>query len=112
MPLLKSEAPLVGTGIERKAALDSGAVILANEEGIVSKVTGDSIVVERDGGEKDVYKLAKFERSNQGPVSTKSPWSAKVRSGQGHIDSRRASTDQGSWPVNVLVAFTLGGPII
>ncbi|NLK00565.1 MAG: DNA-directed RNA polymerase subunit beta [Clostridia bacterium] len=108
VPLLKSEAPLVGTGIERKAALDSGAVILANEEGIVSKVTGDSIVVERDGGEKDVYKLAKFERSNQGTCINQKPMVSKgEKVGKGTLIADGPSTDHGELALgkNVLVAF-------
>src|SRR5690606_34398398 len=66
VPLLRSEAPLVGTGMEYKAAIDSGSVVLAKRPGIVTRVSADQIVIKTDDGNEDVYKLIKFARSNQG----------------------------------------------
>jgi DNA-directed RNA polymerase subunit beta len=66
VPLLRSEAPLVGTGMELRAAIDAGDVIIAEKDGIVTEVSADSVVVAgADGGER-VYRVAKFQRSNQG----------------------------------------------
>ncbi|HBG02048.1 MAG TPA: DNA-directed RNA polymerase subunit beta, partial [Firmicutes bacterium] len=65
VPLIESESPLVGTGMEYKAAIDSGAVVLAKNAGTVERVTGNEIVVQTALG-RDRYRLLKFERSNQG----------------------------------------------
>ncbi len=67
VPLLVAEAPIVGTGMEHRAAKDSGVVVLAEHDGVVEYVDADKIVIRRDdNGEKDHYKLLKFKRSNQG----------------------------------------------
>ena len=66
VPLLTTEAPLVGTGMELRAAHDSGAMILAAHSGVVSEVSADLIVVSTDEGGRDSYRLEKFERSNPG----------------------------------------------
>ena len=66
VPLLTTEAPLVGTGMERRAAMDSGEMILAQHSGVVTEVSADYIVVTTDEGGRDAYHLEKFERSNQG----------------------------------------------
>ena len=74
VPLLVTEAPIVGTGIEHKAAKDSGVVILAKHSGTIDFVDADKIVVLRDDGEgKDEYKLLKFKRSNQGTCVNQRP---------------------------------------
>ncbi|MDR1627714.1 MAG: DNA-directed RNA polymerase subunit beta [Oscillospiraceae bacterium] len=65
VPLLKSEAPIVGTGIEYQAGVDSGVCILAKESGIIKKVDAEHIVIKYDSGEKENFKLTKFVRSNQ-----------------------------------------------
>ncbi|HZD05963.1 MAG TPA: DNA-directed RNA polymerase subunit beta, partial [Longimicrobiales bacterium] len=65
VPLLRSEAPLVGTGVEFRAAVDAGEVVLAQEPGTVEDVSADEIVIHERGGEH-VYKLQKYRRSNQG----------------------------------------------
>ncbi|MBI4301845.1 MAG: DNA-directed RNA polymerase subunit beta [Chloroflexi bacterium] len=106
--LLKPEAPLVGTGMERRAAYDSGQVVLAQEDGEVVSVTGDSILVkERDGGERD-YPLMKFVRSNQGTCISQHPVVSKgdlLKKGQLLADS--SSTENGELALgqNVLCAF-------
>ena len=66
VPLLTTEAPLVGTGMEMRAAHDSGEIILAAHSGVVSEVCADLIVVSTDEGGRDSYRLEKFERSNPG----------------------------------------------
>ncbi|HLS26878.1 MAG TPA: DNA-directed RNA polymerase subunit beta, partial [Beutenbergiaceae bacterium] len=66
VPLLRSEAPLVGTGMERRAAVDAGDVIVATKAGVVSEVSADAIIVDLDDGGTQTYKVAKFDRSNQG----------------------------------------------
>ena len=66
VPLIRTEAPLVATGLEHRAAVDSNALVLAREAGTVDSVTADQIVVKRDSnGEKDFYKLVKFARFNE-----------------------------------------------
>ncbi|MBE3591277.1 MAG: DNA-directed RNA polymerase subunit beta [Firmicutes bacterium] len=108
VPLLRTEAPLVGTGIEYKAAMDSGAVILAKRAGVVEKVDSREIVVRTDDGTRDEYQLLKFQRSNQGTCINQKP---VVRKGQrvekGQLLADGPSTDQGELALgrNVLVAF-------
>jgi DNA-directed RNA polymerase subunit beta len=66
VPLVKSEAPLVGTGMEFRAALDSGDVVRAEKAGVVSEVSADLVTVTNDDGTYQTYRIAKFARSNQG----------------------------------------------
>jgi DNA-directed RNA polymerase subunit beta len=66
VPLLRSEAPLVGTGMELRAAIDAGDVIVAEKDGLVQEVSADSVVVANNDGSERVYRVAKFQRSNQG----------------------------------------------
>ncbi len=73
VPLLVTESPIVGTGMEYKAAVDSGVCILAKEDGIVERVSADEIVIRCDSGKKDVYTLIKFKRSNQGTCVNQRP---------------------------------------
>ena len=73
VPLLRTQAPLVGTGMEYKAACDSGVMILAKHAGTVEDVTADYIDVRRENGELDHYKLQKFLRSNQGTCINQVP---------------------------------------
>lgn len=109
VPLITTEAPLVGTGIEWKAAVDSGVMIIAKNSGVVERVTAREIVIRRDSDKGlDVYKVHKFIRSNQGtcinqrPIVKKGDW---VNAGQPIADG--PSTDQGELALgkNVLVAF-------
>jgi DNA-directed RNA polymerase subunit beta len=107
VPLIESEAPLVGTGMEYKAAIDSGAVVLAKKDGVVERVTGNEIVVRTASG-KDRYRLLKFERSNQGTSINQKPRcyvGQEVKAGDVLADG--PSTDQGELALgrNVVVAF-------
>jgi DNA-directed RNA polymerase subunit beta len=107
VPLLKTDAPLVGTGMERRAALDSGDVVLAENPGTVAYVDADQLVVETKDG-KDTYELSKFQRSNQGTLIHQKPRvavGAKVSEGELLADG--ASTDGGEMALgkNLLVAF-------
>ena len=95
VPLLKTEAPLVGTGMERRAALDTGDVVLADNAGTVASVDAEQIVVEDKDG-KDTYELQKFMRSNQGTLIHQKP---RVVTGQkvkaGDVLADGASTEPG-----------------
>ncbi len=107
LPLLTTEAPFIGTGVEYVAARDSGAVVVAKADGIVDYVDAKKIVVKNAKGE-DVYKLATFERSNQGETANQSPIvrkGDKVHAGQVIADG--PSTDKGELALgkNVVVAF-------
>jgi len=108
VPLIRTEAPVIGTGIEYKAARDSGVVVLARASGTVEKVTANEITIRRKNGQKDVYKLLKYVRSNQGTCINQRPI---VRKGdkveEGDVIADGPSTDQGEIALgkNVLVGF-------
>ena len=107
VPLLRPEAPVVGTGMEMQAALDSGQVVVAEEDGEVTSVTAKEIKV-RAGKKDRVYPLRKYNRSNQSTCIDQRPIvlrSQKVKTGQVIADS--SSTDQGQIALgqNVVVAF-------
>ncbi len=108
VPLLEPEAPIVGTGMEVRAARDSGQVIVARQPGVVTSVTAERIQIESDGGELDEYPLQKFVRSNQGTCVNQRPIvdvGNRVDAGEPIADS--SSTDMGELALgrNVLVAF-------
>ena len=74
MPLLRTDAPFVGTGMEHKAAKDSGVTIVAKKSGVVERVTADEIIVRPDDGDDPYkYKMIKFSRSNQGTCINQKP---------------------------------------
>ncbi|MGL5718165.1 MAG: DNA-directed RNA polymerase subunit beta [Paraclostridium sp.] len=73
VPLVRREAPVIGTGAEYRAAKDSGAVVVAKNSGIAERVTADEIVIKREDGNKDRYNLLKFKRSNQGTCINQTP---------------------------------------
>ena len=108
VPLLKTDAPYVGTGMEFKAAYDSGVCIIAERGGVVDYVSANEIVIKTANGEKDRYKLTKFERSNQGTCINQKPL---VHKGQivedGAVLADGPSTDKGELALgrNVLIAF-------
>lgn len=108
VPLLRTDAPYVGTGIEGKTARDSGVVALAKESGIIEKVTGNEIIIKNDNNMLDRYKLLKFQRSNQGTCMNQKPI---VKRGQrvekGQVIADGPSTDMGELALgrNVLIAF-------
>ena len=109
VPLLQPESPVVGTGVEYRAAVDSQQMVVALHGGTVSSVTAGYIQVERDEGDVlDKYPLKKFLRSNQGTCINQRPIvdvGDRVRAGQVLADS--SSTDQGEMALgqNILVAF-------
>lgn len=108
VPLLVPEAPLVGTGIEYKAACDSGVVALAKEDGVITRVTADELHYVGSSGTEYTQKLSKFARSNQGTCINQHPLvneGEKVVKGQVIADG--PSTDQGEIALgrNVLIAF-------
>ena len=73
VPLVKSEAPLVGTGLEYRAALDSGAITVARRAGRIVRVSADEIAVQTVDNKQDIYRLKKFSRSNQGTCFNQKP---------------------------------------
>ncbi|HEY1689336.1 MAG TPA: DNA-directed RNA polymerase subunit beta [Solirubrobacteraceae bacterium] len=108
VPLLKTTAPLVGTGMERRAALDTGDVLLVKNAGTVIHVDANRIDIETSAGEKDEYELQKFMRSNQGTLIHQKPLVAsgqKVKAGDVLADG--SATDKGEMALgkNLLVAF-------
>jgi DNA-directed RNA polymerase subunit beta len=108
VPLLEPEAPIVGTGMEERAARDSGQVVVARRDGVVISVTAERIRVEADSGDLDEYRLQKFVRSNQGTCINQRPivdLGQRVAAGEAIADS--SSTSQGELALgrNVLVAF-------
>ena len=108
VPLLISESPIVGTGIEAKAAYDSGVLVKAERGGIVKSVQADRIVITTDDGTDDVYKLIKFSRSNQGTCINQKPLVYKGdRIEAGDVIADGPSTDNGeiSLGKNILMGF-------
>ena len=108
VPLLEPESPIVGTGMEERAARDSGQVLVSTRGGVVTSVTAQRIAVETDAGELDEYRLQKFVRSNQGTCINQRPIvnvGDRVADGQPIADS--SSTEMGELALgrNVLVAF-------
>ncbi len=73
VPLVRREAPVIGTGVEYRAAKDSGAVVVAKNSGIAERVTADEIIIRKEDGSKDRYKLLKFKRSNSGTCINQTP---------------------------------------
>ena len=108
VPLLMPEAPVVGTGMEYKAAADSGIVILAAQDGTVSHVSARQISIRDDNGVEHVYHLTKFQRSNQGTCLNQRPIVKKgARVKKGDVIADGASTDGGEIALgrNILIGF-------
>ena len=108
VPLLCTQAPIIGTGMEYKVAVDSGVCILAKNTGVVERVTGDEIVIRKDDGGVDKYSVLKFKRSNQGTCVNQRPIvykGDKVVKGQVLADG--PATDHGELALgyNVIVAY-------
>ena len=108
VPLLCTQAPIIGTGMEYKVAVDSGVCILAKNAGVVERVTGDEIVIRKDDGGVDKYSVLKFKRSNQGTCVNQRPIvykGDKVVKGQVLADG--PATDHGELALgyNVIVAY-------
>ncbi|ADY54750.1 DNA-directed RNA polymerase subunit beta [Syntrophobotulus glycolicus DSM 8271] len=108
VPLLKTDAPYIGTGMEYKTAVDSGVCILARKSGTVSRVTADEVIIRNNEGTLDKYRLLKYLRSNQGTCINQRPI---VKKGdvleKGQVIADGPSTDNGELALgrNVLVAF-------
>ncbi len=108
VPLIKADSPIVGTGIEFKAARDSGVCVIAKNAGIVDKVSAKEIVIKTNSGQKDVYKLIKYMRSNQGTCINQRPIVRKGEIiGKGDIIADGPSTDNGEIALgrNILIGF-------
>ncbi|MEV4438393.1 DNA-directed RNA polymerase subunit beta, partial [Streptomyces sp. NPDC049577] len=108
VPLIKAEAPLVGTGMEYRCAVDAGDVIKAEKDGVVQEVSADYVTVANDDGTYNTYRVAKFSRSNQGTSFNQKvvvDEGARVVTGQVLADG--PSTDEGEMALgkNLLVAF-------
>ncbi|WP_435886886.1 DNA-directed RNA polymerase subunit beta, partial [Streptomyces anulatus] len=108
VPLLKSEAPLVGTGMEYRAATDAGDVITADKAGVVEEVSADYVTVMNDDGTRTTYRVAKFKRSNQGTCFNQKPIVVEGdRIEVNQVIADGPCTDDGEMALgkNLLVAF-------
>ena len=108
VPLLEPESPIVGTGMEERAARDSGQVLVARRGGLVTSVTAERIHIETDAGELDEYKLLKFVRSNQGTCINQRPIvnvGDRIADGQPLADSSSTQLGELALGRNILVAF-------
>ena len=109
VPLLMPETPIVGTGIEYRAAKDSGITVVAKNDGVVEKVTGDEITVRNKKDGLDVYKLRKFKRTNGGTCINQRPVVSKgekVKEGELLADGPSTKNGEMALGRNVLIAFT------
>ena len=109
VPLMISDSPIVGTGIEYRAAKDSGIMVLAKESGTVERVTGDEIVIKNINGNIDTYKLRKFKRTNGGTCINQRPIVKKgEKVNKNDVIADGPSTQNGEMALgkNVLIAFT------
>ena len=108
VPLLKTENPIVGTGMEYKAAVDSGVVVVAKEEGTVTRVSADRITILQKNGEVADYNLIKFLRSNHGTCINQRPIvneGQKVAKGEVIADGPATSNGEISLGKNALIGF-------
>ena len=109
VPLMISERPIVATGIEYRAAKDSGILILAEDDGVIERVTGDSITVKYNNGKTVVHKLRKFKRTNGGTCINQRPIVKKgeiVKKGDAIADGPATKDGEMSLGKNCLVAFS------
>ena len=108
VPLMVTQNPIVGTGMEYKAAVDSGAVVVAKEDGVVTKCSADEIVVTDNNGVEHSYKLIKFKRSNQGTCVNQRPAVSKgmeIKVGDVLADGPATSQGEISLGKNALIGF-------
>ena len=108
VPLLRPNAPLVGTGIEHRIAVDSGEILVAQNSGVVDYVDGQTIIVEREDGEYDEYLIPKFQRSNQSGCMNHKPIVAKgdeVCKGDVLADGPSCDKAELSLGQNLMVAY-------
>ena len=108
VPLLVCDSPIVGTGMEYKAAVDSGVVVCAKESGTVERVSSDEIVIRSDDGKKNTYHLIKFKRSNQSTCINQRPivdQGEYVEEGQVIADGPATSNGEIALGKNALIGF-------
>ncbi len=108
VPLMVTDSPIVGTGMEYKAAVDSGVVIVAKEAGRVEHVEANKIVIAREDGLKDTYELLKFKRTNQGTCFNQRPTVSRgeyVEKGQVIADGPATSNGEVALGKNALIGF-------
>ena len=108
VPLIRTEAPLVGTGMEYRAAVDAGDVVVAEKAGVVSEVSADTIDVANEDGSSTTYKVQKFRRSNQGTAYNQKPIvkeGEKVKAGQVLADGPCTDAGEMALGKNLLVAY-------
>ena len=109
VPLIMPEAPIVGTGMEYRAAKDSGILILAEDDGVIQKVTGEAITVKYNNGTTKTHKLNKFKRTNGGTCINQRPIvvaGEKVKKGDTIADGPATKNGEMALGRNVLVAFS------
>ena len=109
VPLMITDSPIVGTGIEYKAAKDSGIMVLANSDGTIERVTGDEIVIKTKKGELETYHLRKFKRTNGGTCINQRPIvvrGEKVKAGDVIADGPATEKGEMALGKNVIIAFT------
>jgi DNA-directed RNA polymerase subunit beta len=109
VPLMITDSPIVGTGIEYKAAKDSGIMILAKNSGTVKRVTGDEIIIETENGKTDNYKLRKFKRTNGATCINQRPIvvrGEKVNAGDVIADGPATQNGEMALGKNVIIAFS------
>ena len=109
VPLMITESPIVGTGMEYRAAKDSGILILAEDDGVIEKVTGDNITVKYNNGKTVVHKLRKFKRTNGGTCINQKPIVKKgeiVKKGDAIADGPSTQNGEMALGKNVVVAFS------
>ncbi len=109
VPLMITESPIVGTGMEYRAAKDSGILILAEDDGVIERVTGDAITVKYNNGKTVVHKLRKFKRTNGGTCINQRPMVKKgeiVKKGDAIADGPSTKDGEMALGKNCLVAFS------
>jgi len=109
VPLMITDSPIIGTGIEYRAAKDSGILVLAQDDGVVEKVTADAITIKYDNGKKVVHKLRKFKRTNGGTCINQKPIVKKgerVKKGDTIADGPSTQNGEMALGKNVLIAFS------
>ena len=108
VPLLRTESPIVGTGMEYKAGVDSGVCVIAKHAGVVRSVSADEVRVTREDGEIDVYHIIKFTRSNQGTCINQIPVvevNQKIQAGDVIADGPATKDGEISLGKNALIGF-------
>lgn len=108
VPLVRSEAPLVGTGMELRAAIDAGDVVVADKSGVIEEVSADYITVMADDGTRHTYRMRKFARSNHGTCANQSPivdTGERVEAGQVIADGPCTENGEMALGKNLLVAI-------